>query len=190
MPLSTNWQPLARARRCTVPLRRARCPPTPPAGAAPQPRPPASHGRLLQPAGVDTSDGIDSGEAAEIRAAATAADGESGPFVDTVLTCEAGRARCSNLHLASWGYQCQTLDGSACCLQPNGRFCVPVVHMPAGAPDSWEGRDNTTRLASDEEEAQEQQQGDGEDTQEEGQQHDGRQGSGRWRPATGTVFEA
>ena len=31
------------------------------------------------------------------------------------VSCEHGRQRCPNLFLASWGYQCMTSDGQACC---------------------------------------------------------------------------
>ena len=104
----------------------------------------AAYRRLLQ--GLPTLDGdLTSSEAAEIQAAAEAAGGDAGQYTDWVTACEAGRRRCANLRLASWGYQCETLDHSACCLQPNGRFCVPVaLFANETTPETWVGRDNTT----------------------------------------------
>lgn len=79
-------------------------------------------------------------------------DGEAGPFTDWVTVCQAGRPRCPSLFLASWGYQCSTWDGSACCLQPNGKFCMLLGPWAnATAPAGWVGR-NTTPVAEEEDE--------------------------------------
>ena len=37
-----------------------------------------------------------------------------GTYTDWVLPCQAGRQRCTNLALASQGFQCMTLDNRAC----------------------------------------------------------------------------
>ncbi|PRW57035.1 hypothetical protein C2E21_4319 [Chlorella sorokiniana] len=72
-------------------------------------------------------------------------DGQAGPYTDWVVACAPGRSRCPSLFLASWGYQCSTLDGASCCLQPNGKFCARMEGWgDTEAPPSWRGRDNIT----------------------------------------------
>ena len=69
---------------------------------------------------------------------------EVGTLTDWVVPCEAGRQRCTNLVLASQGYQCMTRDNSACCLNGTGVNCKRVSWVEdTGAPDNWTGRDLT-----------------------------------------------
>ena len=65
-----------------------------------------------------------------------------GTYTDWVLPCEAGRQRCTNLALASQGYQCMTRDNSACCLNGNGRNCMRLSRAGESAtPGNWTGRE-------------------------------------------------
>lgn len=50
--------------------------------------------------------------------------------------------RCPSLFLASWGYQCVTWDGRACCRKPDGRSCRSLEHWEhAEHPEGWQGTD-------------------------------------------------
>lgn len=65
-----------------------------------------------------------------------------GTYTDWVLPCQAGRQRCTNLALASQGFQCMTLDNRACCLNGNGKNCWRLSRAGDGStPDNWTGRE-------------------------------------------------
>lgn len=99
------------------------------------------------------------------------------------------------------------MDGSSCCLQPNGKFCVGMGRWSGTeAPPSWQGRDNATAAAAaaggNGSSAAEEQQGGGKgsgavwgqssSTEEEQQdlQENERDSGKRWRQATATFFHA
>ncbi|KAI7842252.1 hypothetical protein COHA_003893 [Chlorella ohadii] len=64
------------------------------------------------------------------------------PVSDWVVPCGRGRQRCPNLSLAARGYQCTTLDGTACCLTTNGKLCKQLANYDdeTAAPAYWRGR--------------------------------------------------
>lgn len=65
-----------------------------------------------------------------------------GTYTDWVLPCQAGRQRCTNLALASQGFQCMTLDNRACCLNGNGKNCWRLSRAgDDSTPDNWTGRE-------------------------------------------------
>ena len=65
-----------------------------------------------------------------------------GGFTDWVVPCDGNRKRCTNLVLASQGFQCMTNNNKACCLHGNGTKCKPVGKgEDEKAPDSWTGKD-------------------------------------------------
>lgn len=91
------------------------------------------------------------------------------------------------------------MDGQACCLQSNGKFCTRLDSwQSAAAPASWRGRDNTT-AAGQSGAAEEWRQGrsGGSASEEEEQGWEGGSGedsgedSGKpWRKATATYFNS
>lgn len=60
-----------------------------------------------------------------------------GTYTNWVIDCEDGRARCSNLVLASMGYQCMNREKTHCCLQPNGKDCTKVENGEGDV--EWDG---------------------------------------------------
>lgn len=69
--------------------------------------------------------------------------------VQSQVACAPGRNRCPKAFLASWGFQCSTMDGTSCCLQPNGKFCARLERWAdAGVPPSWRGGDSATTTGS------------------------------------------
>ncbi|PRW60471.1 Trafficking particle complex subunit 5 [Chlorella sorokiniana] len=104
----------------------------------------AVQGQLVSPAGSQTVASANATAGAE-SATATASAGmaeQERPVSDWVVRCAEGRQRCPNLSLAARGYQCTTLDGSACCLTPSGKLCKLLANYEedTAALAYWRGR--------------------------------------------------
>ncbi|KAL4437431.1 hypothetical protein ABPG75_004570 [Micractinium tetrahymenae] len=62
----------------------------------------------------------------------------TGTYRDWVLDCSGGHKRCSNLALASQGYQCANLKGDKCCLTDSGDNCVKTSSVKDDGVE-WDG---------------------------------------------------
>lgn len=99
-------------------------------------------------AGASAAAGTTNATAATGNATAAGVAQQERPVSDWVVRCGRGRQQCPNLRLAARGYQCTTLDGTACCLTTNGKLCKQLANYEddAAAPAYWRGR-NAAGLA-------------------------------------------